>query len=95
MEYSVYLKEVDVQSAVRNGGSIETAARDLRYKALREAARGGGYAKIAVAHHGDDQAETVFISFTPRERCDGDFSGNEANKWGYYPPFFYVSVKMK
>ena len=53
------LKEVDVQSAVRNGGSIETAARDLRYKALREAARGGGYAKIAVAHHGDDQAETV------------------------------------
>lgn len=42
-----------------HGGSEETAARELRYEALRRAAREGGCDRIAVAHHRDDQAETV------------------------------------
>ncbi|MFR6111443.1 MAG: ATP-binding protein [Dialister invisus] len=64
-------------------GDLSKQQQDLRYKALREAARGGGYAKIAVAHHGDDQAETVLYHFFM-----GREDSNEANKWGYYPPFF-------
>ena len=84
------LKEVDVQSAVRNGGSIETAARDLRYKALREAARGGGYAKIAVAHHGDDQAETVLYHLLRGSGVTG-LSGMKPINGDIIRPFLCVS----
>lgn len=55
----VTVKHVNVKEAVKNEGSFETAARELRYRALREVVLVGGYTKIAVAHHGDDQAETV------------------------------------
>ena len=43
----------------RTGDSLETAARSVRYRALRETARTRGMTLIATAHHGDDQAETV------------------------------------
>ncbi len=42
-----------------HGESEETAARILRYEALRSAAKEAGCSKIAAAHHRDDQAETV------------------------------------
>ena len=84
------LKEVDVQSAVRNGGSVETAARDLRYKALREAARGGRYAKIAVAHHGDDQAETVLYHLLRGSGVTG-LSGMKPINGDIIRPFLCVS----
>lgn len=41
--------------------SMETAARELRYDFLRRAARRFGADCIAVAHHMDDQAETVLL----------------------------------
>ena len=50
---------VDVPAAVeKTGMSVEEAARELRYRALREKAGDG---IIAVAHHADDQAETVLF----------------------------------
>lgn len=54
--------DVDVPS-YRNvhGGSVETAARTLRYEALRKAAKTWGCRFIALAHHKDDQAETVLM----------------------------------
>ncbi len=44
-----------------HGGSVETAARELRYKALRNLAEKWGCTAIALAHHKDDQAETVLM----------------------------------
>ena len=49
------------QMARTEGISIETAARECRYRFLREAAQKYGGALIATAHHADDQAETVLM----------------------------------
>ncbi len=56
----VYIRHVDVPKRRKETGeSTETAARVLRYRALTAVAEAEGYAYIAVAHHADDQAETV------------------------------------
>ncbi len=43
------------------GESPEAAARELRYRALREMASSIGADRVAVAHTADDQAETVLL----------------------------------
>ncbi len=54
-----FLKDIDVLGKIKTGGSVETAARELRYEALREVKTAEKYDKIAVAHHGNDQVETI------------------------------------
>ena len=55
-------RPVDVKAHVRrHGGSTQAVARELRYAALREAAREAGARKIAVGHTLSDQAETVLL----------------------------------
>jgi tRNA(Ile)-lysidine synthase len=45
----------------RSGLSLETAARQLRYAFLRRTAEEAGARAVCVAHHADDQAETVLM----------------------------------
>ncbi len=47
--------------AKESGMSIEEAGRQYRYHCFREIAESKGYQKIAVAHHKNDQAETVLF----------------------------------
>lgn len=47
--------------AKAKGQSLELAARELRYAFLREQAAKFGADAIAVAHHADDQAETLLL----------------------------------
>lgn len=55
-----YRADIEVRAeAAATGESIETAARRLRYQAIRQVAAAEGYGKIATAHHADDQAETI------------------------------------
>ena len=55
-------ERADVRAeAARRRLSVEAAARELRYDFLRRAARRFGADCIAVAHHMDDQAETVLL----------------------------------
>lgn len=44
-----------------HGQSMQAAARDLRYALFERLARAGGLSHVAVAHHRDDQAETVLL----------------------------------
>jgi hypoxanthine phosphoribosyltransferase len=44
-----------------NGGNAQAVARERRYAFLRETAERFGAGKIALAHHADDQAETVLM----------------------------------
>lgn len=58
-----YLGTGDVRAHARaTGKTEEEAARDLRYAFLRETAQMLG-AQIALAHHADDNAETVLLNF--------------------------------
>ena len=57
-----YQKSVDVPGfAAQEKLSVEMAARKLRYDFLKQTADNLGGALIAVAHHADDQAETVLM----------------------------------
>lgn len=51
--------------------SLEMAGRELRYKHLGEIARRENYTKIALAHHADDQVETVLSHFLRGSGLDG------------------------
>ncbi len=56
------VKSVDVKSFAKTHRlNKQEAARELRYKALNEAAHTAGAAKIALGHTADDQAETVIM----------------------------------
>ena len=62
METEYLCVPVDVRGLVREQGlSEEEAARILRYKALEECL-GSETDRIAVAHHADDQAETILMN---------------------------------
>jgi tRNA(Ile)-lysidine synthase len=56
-------KEDVVAFAERSGLSIEEAARHLRYSFLFENAKQLGAQAVLVAHHADDQIETVLMHF--------------------------------
>lgn len=61
-ELPFYLYEEDVSAyAKQHGLTLEEAGREIRYQAFEEVRIQTGAAKIAVAHHKDDQAETVLF----------------------------------
>lgn len=49
------------KAASRDRLSLETEARNLRYAFLRKTADENGYDRIALAHHAQDQAETLLF----------------------------------
>src|SRR5215831_4511175 len=55
----------------RGRPTLQEAARELRYAALREMAREMGASRIATAHHADDQAETVLLRLLRGTGPDG------------------------
>jgi len=58
------LEWIDVRAAAEEEGqSLEEAARECRYRFLFEEARAHHAQAVAVAHHADDQAETVLMHF--------------------------------
>lgn len=54
-------RSVDVFSSLLPGESLETCARRLRYDFFDELLSSGAVNKIALAHHADDNAETVLM----------------------------------
>lgn len=72
----MHLYEVDVPAfSEKEGIGLEEAARILRYEAFRKEARkwtkGGRKVKIALAHHADDNAETVLFQMVRGSNLDG------------------------
>ena len=64
-EHGVRLHKVSfdtVQYASENGISIEMAARELRYRWFGDLCQEHGYKAVVVAHHADDNAETMVLN---------------------------------
>jgi tRNA(Ile)-lysidine synthase len=60
----VTIQSIDVPAyRVRHQYSLEVAAREVRYGFLNDVLRQCGASRVALAHHADDQAETVLINF--------------------------------
>jgi tRNA(Ile)-lysidine synthase len=58
------LKRMNVKEYCReNGQNIEEGARNLRYEFLFDAAKNNSTSAVLVAHHADDQVETVLMHF--------------------------------
>ncbi len=58
----ITVERVDVPRLARQlGGAIEDAGRDARYGLYRKICVERGFSRAAVAHHADDQAETVLM----------------------------------
>src|SRR4029079_2800749 len=56
-------RRVDVSGErLRTGGSLEFVARELRHRALDEMAAHLSLTHVVLAHHRDDQVETVLLS---------------------------------
>ena len=57
--------------AAGNKISVETAARILRYEFLSKVKRDSNFDAIALAHHADDQAETILMRLLRGATSDG------------------------
>jgi len=76
--------------AKENGWSLEEAGRNARYKAFAEIAEKQQCSKIAVAHHKDDQAETVLFQMFRGSRLKG-IAGMEAKNGSLVRPLLCVT----
>lgn len=86
-----YRKDVWVQETrEKEKGSLETVARRLRYEALRDVKEKGHFRYIALAHHGDDQAETVLFHFLRGSGAKG-LSGMQPKREDLIRPFLVVT----
>ena len=76
--------------AKEHGWSLEEAGRNARYQAFADAAMEYQCNKIAVAHHKDDQAETVLFQMFRGSRLKG-LAGMEAKNGSLVRPLLTVT----
>ncbi len=74
---------------VRRIGSLEAAAREARYAAFAEAMREAGAKVLALAHHMDDQAETVMLHLL-HGAGGGGLGGMREMSGAYWRPLLFV-----
>jgi tRNA(Ile)-lysidine synthase len=60
-----FVKQFDVESHMKNhGGSVQMAARELRYQWFAELLETNGFDYVLTAHHADDNLETFLINLS-------------------------------
>ncbi len=62
LELPIVLQQVDVHGwRKKHGGSLQMAARTLRYRCLHQIMANEGASKLALGHNADDQAEEILL----------------------------------
>jgi tRNA(Ile)-lysidine synthase len=67
--------------AREKGLSIQMAAREIRYSFLEETRRKRGLGGIVLAHHEDDQLETIFLNLLRGTGIEGVYGMAEKKSW--------------
>ena len=87
-----YKFKIDVKElAKQNGTSIETAAREARYGVFQSIVSRGIVDKIALAHHAQDQAETILLHLFRGSGISGARGMEIENQKIYIRPMLSVS----
>jgi tRNA(Ile)-lysidine synthase len=77
------IKHVDVQAKKQqSGGNKQAIARELRYQAFREVAEEWAIKKIVLAHHADDQVETILMRILRGTGSSGLMGILKQRDWG-------------
>ncbi|MGB4590537.1 MAG: tRNA lysidine(34) synthetase TilS [Clostridiaceae bacterium] len=88
-----YSKSEDARAySEANGVSIEVAGRELRYAFFKEIMVKERYGKCAVAHHMNDQAETILLNLLRGTGLNG-LSGISAKRDEFIRPLLFLSKK--
>lgn len=91
LQVKLICEKCDVPAMARTQGlGLETAAREARYSFLRRAQAQCGANLIALAHHMNDQAETILMHLLRGAGPEG-ISGMARQKDGLYRPLLDVS----
>lgn len=86
-----FVRDIDVPAyRDAHGGSLETVARELRYEALYDVMKRENYSRLAVAHHKNDQAETVLYRLIRGSGSRG-LSGMHPVRGAVIRPFLSVT----
>ena len=94
-QYGLELKVASLQVAElarENGWTLEEAGRNARYRVFEEYKEETGSTVIAVAHHKNDQAETVLFQLLRGSRLKG-LAGMEARRGDIIRPLLCVTRK--
>ncbi len=85
-------RRVDVAAfAAREGLNLEDAGREARIEFLDHLARAAGASAVALAHHADDQAETMLMRLLRGSGSHGLSGIAWKNRRGYVRPLLNVS----
>lgn len=77
-----HLKTADTKTyALHQGISIQMAAREIRYRFFEEVRSKNGLEGIFLAHHEDDQIETIFLNLLRGTGIEGIYGMSERNGW--------------
>lgn len=88
--FTFFTADFDTLSyAKKNAISVEMSARELRYNFFEEVMRKEKIDVCALAHHADDQAETVFINLLRGTGIKG-LRGMEADNSRYIRPLLFA-----
>ena len=88
-----YAKSEDAGAfSKKHGVSIEVAGRELRYAFFKEIMVKERYGKCAVAHHQNDQAETILLNLLRGTGLNG-LSGISAKRDEFIRPLLFLSKK--
>lgn len=75
LQIPFYTKNLDIQEVLqRENGNLQDVCRRERYHFFEQMMKAKGYNKLAVAHHADDQVESVFMGLTRGTRANGMYA---------------------
>jgi tRNA(Ile)-lysidine synthase len=84
-----------VEWADKNGLSIQMAAREIRYQFFEEIRNQNSLAGIILAHHEDDQLETIFLNLVRGTGIEGLYGMSERRGWLIRPLLPFSRVQLE